>query len=42
LKTIFGSSLRARSEAAQDTETLLRLDALNRMTALGMPHSYAV
>lgn len=42
LKTIFGGTLRARTEAAQDTETLLRLDALNKMTALGMPLSYAI
>ena len=42
LKTLFGNTLRARSEAAQNTETLLRLDALNRMTALGMPESYAI
>ena len=40
LKTIFGSVLRARTEAAQDTETLLRLSALNQMTALGMPDAY--
>lgn len=39
---IFGGALRARTEAAQDTETLLRLDALNKMTALGMPQSYAI
>ena len=42
LKALFGPALRARGEAAQDTETLLRLDALNRMTALGMPDSHAV
>jgi len=42
LKTLFGSVLRARGEAAQNTETLLRLDALNKMTALGMPQSYAI
>ena len=42
LKTLFGNTLRARSEAAQDVETLLRLDALNKMTALGMPESYAI
>jgi hypothetical protein len=41
LKAIFGPALRARGEAAQDTETMLRIDALNRMTALGMPQSYA-
>ncbi len=40
LKTIFGSALRARTDAAQGTETLLRLSALNRMTALGMPDAY--
>ncbi len=42
LKTIFGGTLSARKEAAQDRETLLRLSALNRMTALGMPESYAI
>ena len=40
LKTIFGGGLRARTEVAQDTETKLRLSALNRMTALGMPDAY--
>lgn len=40
LKTIFGSALRGRTEAAQDTETMLRLSALNQMTALGMPDAY--
>ena len=40
LKTIFGPVLRARSDAAQETETMLRLNALNRMTALGMPDAY--
>ncbi len=42
LKTLFGATLRAKSDAAQETETLVRLDALNKMTALGMPQSYAV
>lgn len=42
LKTLFGATLRAKSDDAQDTETMLRLEALNRMTALGMPQSYAV
>jgi len=37
LKTTFGACLRARSDASQDTETMVRLDALNKMTALGMP-----
>ena len=40
LKTIFGSALRARTDAAQDTETKLRLSALNQMTALGIPDAY--
>ncbi len=42
LKTLFGNALRARGEAAQETETLLRLDALNKMTVLGLPQSYAI
>lgn len=42
LKTIFGACLRARNDAGQDTETMVRLDALNKMTALGMPQSYAI
>jgi len=32
--------LRARSEDAQETETMLRLNALNQMTELGMPDAY--
>lgn len=42
LKSLFGPTLRAKIDAAQDTETMLRLDALNKMTALGMPDSYAI
>jgi len=42
VKTIFGPSLRARGEAAQQTETLLRLNALNQMTALGMLDAYSL
>ncbi len=42
LKTIFGDRLGARSEAGQKSELLLRCGALNRMTALGMPQSYAL
>lgn len=42
LKTLFGATLRAKGDAAQDTETMLRLDAMNKMTALGMPDNYAV
>jgi len=41
-KTIFGEKLGARDKAAQDNELLLRCRALNRMTQLGMPQSYAV
>ena len=42
VKTIFGPSLRARGEAAQQTETLLRLNALNQMTTLGMLDAYSL
>ena len=42
LKTIFGTTMRAKEGLAQDTETMLRLDALNRMTLLGMPQSYSL
>ena len=42
LKRIFGAVLRARSEAAQETETMLRISALNQMTALGMPDAYSL
>jgi hypothetical protein len=42
LKTIFGQKLAARDKAAQDNELLLRCRALNCMTLLGMPHSYAL
>jgi hypothetical protein len=42
LKTIFGERLSARSLMAQTREALLRCAALNRMTDLGMPNSYAV
>jgi IS5 family transposase len=42
LKTIFGQRLGARNKTSQDNELLLRCGALNRMTQLGMPHSYAV
>lgn len=42
LKTIFGHRLGARDKASQDNELLLRCGALNRMTQLGMPQSYAL
>ena len=41
-KTICGGALRARSEAAQGAGTMLLLNALNRMTALGMPSAYSL
>jgi IS5 family transposase len=42
LKTIFGGGVRARSFAGQAAQMLVRCAALNRMTHLGMPDSYAV
>lgn len=42
LKTIFGGVLRARLFENQATEALMRCFALNKMTQLGMPISYAV
>lgn len=42
LKTIFGDELSARLIETQTTQALVRCAALNRMTQLGMPHSYKV
>jgi IS5 family transposase len=42
LKTIFGSRLSGRGLAAQVSEMMVRCAALNRMTHLGMPDSYAL
>lgn len=42
LKTIFGDKLSARTFEAQATEAFLRCAALNTMTGLGRPDSYAV
>lgn len=42
LKTIFTDKVRARKEAVQRVELLLRVKALNLMTTLGMPDSYVV
>lgn len=42
LKTIFSDRLRNRREDTQTTEAIIRCMALNRMTELGMPDSYAV
>lgn len=42
VKTIFGDRVRARQFAGQATQVLVRCAALNTMTHLGMPDSYAV
>ena len=42
IKTIYSDQLKAREWKRQETELRLRCATLNRMTALGMPHSYVV
>lgn len=42
LKTIFSDKLKARLAETQKIEAALRCLALNRMTKLGMPQSYAI
>lgn len=42
VKTVFGERVSARSFDGQATQLLVRCAALNRMTHLGMPESYAV
>jgi hypothetical protein len=42
LKTIFSERLKAREWRRQETELRVRCAALNRMTSLGMPQSYAI
>ena len=42
MKAVFGDQLAARTLERQHTETRIRCLALNRMTALGMPHSERV
>jgi IS5 family transposase len=42
LKMLFGDKLNARNAKAQKHQALLRCHALNRMTHLGMPRSYAL
>ena len=42
IKTIFSDRLKAREWRRQETELRVRCAALNRMTSLGMPRSYAV
>jgi hypothetical protein len=41
-KTVLGDRLAARKEWTQATEVAIKLEALNRMTELGMPKSYKV
>jgi Transposase DDE domain len=41
-KSIFGGALRARSPGGQVAETLVACNALNQMTDLGRPDSYAI
>ena len=42
VKTIFSDRLKAREWRRQETELRVRCVAMNRMTSLGMPQSYAV
>ena len=42
IKTLFGDRVHSRGFEAQAAEMLIRCSALNRMTHLGMPDSYAV
>jgi len=42
MKTIFSDRLKAREWRRQETELRVRCAAMNLMTSLGMPHSYAV
>lgn len=42
LKRIFSEKLRARTEERQQTEAFIRCAVMNRLTSLGMPHSYVV
>jgi len=41
-KRIIGDRLRSRSPERRQTEAMIGVNALNRMTALGMPFSVAV
>lgn len=42
MKTIFSDRLKAREWKRQETELCVRCAAMNKMTSLGMPQSYAV
>jgi hypothetical protein len=41
-KRIVGDHLRARTRRREETEALLGVNVVNRMTALGMPESRAI
>ena len=41
-KTIFGDKLRSRKFENQAAEAILKAHLINKMTAMGMPQSYAV
>lgn len=41
-KNTFGGKMTARKEKTQETQFKIRCKALNKMTALEMPESYAV
>jgi hypothetical protein len=42
LKTICSGGLKSREWRRQETELRVKCSAMNRMTRLGMPRSYAV
>jgi transposase len=42
LKILFSDRLRSRRAETQTTEAMVRCLAMNRMTSLGMPDSYAI
>jgi hypothetical protein len=42
LKTLFSDRLRSHRTDTQATEAIIRCEAMNRMTRLGMPNSYAI
>jgi len=42
IKTLFGNQLKAHNFQSQAVEAFVRCVVLNRMTALGLPHSYPV
>jgi hypothetical protein len=42
LKAIFSDRLKSRERCRQETELRVRCAAMNRMTSLGMPQSYAI